>query len=316
MSTEALLRVEGVSRYYGDLCAVRHLDLVVNRGEVVGLLGVNGAGKTTALQMLAGNLAPSSGRIEIAGHDLARVPRRAKQALGYLPDQPPLYRDMTVAEYLQFAARLHGIARARVRASVAQAMARCELADVAQRLIGNLSKGFRQRVGIAQAIVHEPSLVILDEPTVGLDVVQMQAIRRLVRELAAQHGVILSTHMLAEVEAVCDRVEILHAGRVVYRHKLTPHRAEPSCSHVRARLLAPPAIEQIVALAEGITAEYRMPGELHAQVANYESFAERLTAAAVREGWRLVEITAVQRSLEHVFLAAIRDDVLGERPAA
>lgn len=316
MSTEALLRAEGVSRYYGDLCAVRQLDLVVNRGEVVGLLGVNGAGKTTALQMLAGNLAPSSGRIEIAGHDLERAPLGAKRALGYLPDQPPLYRDMTVAEYLKFAARLHGVSRAHVRASVAQTMARCELTDVAHRLIGNLSKGFRQRVGIAQAIVHEPSLVILDEPTVGLDVVQMQAIRRLVRELAAQHGVVLSTHMLAEVAAVCDRVDILHAGRIVYRHTLTQSSTAPADSHVRARLLAPPAIDHISALAQGITARYTASGELHAQVPNYASFAEQLTAAAVREGWRLVEITPVQRSLEQVFLAAIRDDVPGEEPAA
>lgn len=312
MSTEALLRVEGVSRYYGDFCAVRHLDLAVSRGEVVGLLGVNGAGKTTVLQMLSGNLAPSSGRIEIAGHDLARAPRRAKQALGYLPDQPPLYRDMTVTEFLRYVARLHGVARGRVDSSVAQVISRCGLSDVAPRLIGNLSKGFRQRVGIAQAIVHDPPLVILDEPTVGLDVVQMQAIRRLVRELAAQHGVILSTHMLAEVEAVCDRVEILHAGQVVYRHALSQSSAQAAGSLARARLLTPPAIDRILTLLGVIEAHYTAPGWLQVQVSHYEPFAEALTAAATREGWRLVEIAPLQRSLEQVFLTAIRDDVAAE----
>lgn len=308
MSTQALLHVEGVSRYYGDRCAVRHLDLAVARGEVVGLLGVNGAGKTTALQMLSGNLAPSSGRIVIGGHDLARVPCRAKQALGYLPDQPPLYRDMSVVEYLQYAARLHGMSGRDARQAVARVMARCELTEVAQRLIGNLSKGFRQRVGIAQAVVHEPVLVILDEPTVGLDVVQMQAIRRLVRELATQHGVILSTHMLAEVEAVCDRVEILHAGQVVYRHTLAEGRSVGSTLLARAQLLAPPAIERLRALLGVIEADYSAPGWLQAQVSDYGLFAEALTRAAVSEGWRLVEVAPLQRSLEQVFLAAIRDD--------
>jgi len=316
MSTEALLRAEGVSRYYGDRCAVRHLELSVARGEVVGVLGVNGAGKTTALQMLSGNLAPSSGRIVIAGYDLAQSPRRAKQALGYLPDQPPLYRDMTVAEYLRYAAGLHGVPRADARRAVARVMARCELTDVAQRLIGNLSKGFRQRVGIAQALVHEPSLVILDEPTVGLDVVQMQAIRRLVRELAGQHGVILSTHMLAEVEAVCDRVEILHAGQVVYRHTLAGHSAAISVRQARAQLLAPPAIERLRTLPGVVDAQYLAPGCLQAQVADYEPFAEALTSAAVNEGWRLVEVAPVQRSLEQVFLAAIRDDAPAEGRAS
>lgn len=308
MSTEALLRVEGVSHYYGDLCAVRDLDLIVTRGEVVGLLGVNGAGKTTTLQMLSGNLAPSAGRITIAGHDLARAPRHAKQSLGYLPDQPPLYRDMCVRDFLQFAARLRGLGGSAAKQAVARAMARCELTEVARRLIGNLSRGFRQRVGIAQAIVHDPPLVILDEPTVGLDVVQMQAIRALVRELASEHGVILSTHMLAEVEAVCDRVEIMQAGRIVFRQRISALREAATGVQAKAQLLAAPDVERIRALPGVTEAHYSAPGRLDARVSDYPLFAESLVQVAASEGWRLVELAPAQASLEQVFLAAIRDD--------
>ncbi|CAK0765176.1 hypothetical protein CCP3SC15_3230001 [Gammaproteobacteria bacterium] len=167
------------------------------------------------MQVLAGCLAPSAGRVFINGHDLLDEPHAAKTALGYLPERPPLYRELTVDEYLRYCARLRGVSGRRITAALVQAKERCGLTGVGGRLIGNLSKGYQQRVGIAQAILHSPALVILDEPTVGLDPLQMREIRALVRELSAEHAVILSTHILPDVQATCDRVQIIHQGRLV-----------------------------------------------------------------------------------------------------
>jgi len=217
---EILMAAEGLSRYYSDHCAVDKLELYLKKGEVLGLLGPNGAGKSTTMQMLTGNLAPSTGSIKINGIDLLDEPRKAKQHLGYLPEQPPVYRDLTVNEYLGYCARLHGLGGDARQQAIVQARGRCNLDEVQHRLIGNLSKGFRQRVGIAQAILHNPAVVILDEPTVGLDPLQIREIRHLIRELGKEHAVILSTHILPEVQAVCDRVQILNRGRTVFNDSL------------------------------------------------------------------------------------------------
>lgn len=191
---DELIRVEHLCRDYGDQRAVVDLSFRLHRGEILGLLGPNGAGKTSTLQMITGNLAPSAGRIVVAGHDLLDRPRKAKRNIGYLPETPPLHNDMPVAGFLRYCARLHEIPRRRCHRAVSSAMERCGLADAGDRLIGNLSKGYRQRVGIAQAIVHEPDVVVLDEPTVGLDPIQIREIRQLIRDLGKDRGVILSTH--------------------------------------------------------------------------------------------------------------------------
>ena len=201
-----IIRAEGLTRRYGHLRAVDALSFSVERGEVLALLGPNGAGKTTALSMLTGTLAPHAGHICIAGHELAEAPQQAKRALGYLPEIPPLYPELTVNEYLHFCARLHGMNRRTARTATHAVCARCGLETVARRLIGHLSKGYRQRVGIAQAIVHQPAAVILDEPTVGLDPVQIRASRDLIRGLAASAAVIVSTHLLNEAEEIATRV--------------------------------------------------------------------------------------------------------------
>jgi ABC-2 type transport system ATP-binding protein len=217
---DRLINAIGLSRYYSEHCAVNNVDVVLHKGEVLGLLGPNGAGKSTTMQMLTGNLSPSAGEIQINGIDLLDEPRNAKQQLGYLPEQPPLYRDLTVSEYLHYCARLRNVPSAQRKGVIATASERCGLQDVSKRLIGNLSKGFRQRVGIAQAILHNPAVVILDEPTVGLDPIQIREIRRLIRELGQEHGIILSTHILPEVQAVCDRVQILNRGKTVFNDTL------------------------------------------------------------------------------------------------
>ena len=201
MTQDILLSVEGISRNYDGQKAIENISFEIHRGEVVALLGANGAGKSTTLNIISGNLTPHSGAVRICNHNIATQPKQAKSNLGYLPDTPPLYRELTVREYLQFAARIHGVNKKDVAISVDHAIDVCGLRSVANKLIANLSKGFKQRVGIAQAIVHNPALVILDEPTVGLDPVQMQGIRSLLDELSKNHSVLLSTHLLAEAEA-------------------------------------------------------------------------------------------------------------------
>lgn len=217
---DSLIMASGLSRFYSDHCAVNNLDLVLKKGEVLGLLGPNGAGKSTTMQMLTGNLAPTAGEILIHGIDLLDEPRKAKQQIGYLPEQPPVYRDLTVDEYLHYCTRLRNMPSAQRKEAAERASERCGLQEVGKRLIGNLSKGYRQRVGIAQAILHNPAVVILDEPTVGLDPIQIREIRSLIRELGQEHGIILSTHILPEVQAVCDRVQILNRGKTVFNGTL------------------------------------------------------------------------------------------------
>jgi len=214
--TKITVSAKDLSRSYGSRSAVQHIGFELRQGEVLGLLGPNGAGKTTTLQMLAGCLAPSTGTIEICGINLLEHPRQAKALLGYLPETPPLYRELSVDEYLRLAARLHRVPRNEIAATVSKAKQRCGLSEVGKRLVGHLSKGYQQRVGIAQAIVHNPRVVILDEPTVGLDPIQIREIRSLIRELGGEHSVILSTHILPEVESVCDRIQIMNQGKLVF----------------------------------------------------------------------------------------------------
>ncbi len=210
------LSADRLVRRSGARCVVNELSLRLHRGEVVGLLGHNGAGKSTTLQMLAGVLTPHAGTIDICGFDLGRQPREAKAHVGFLPEVPPLYGDMRVDDYLVFAARLRRIPRTEVASALADAKRRCGLENSGRNFIGALSKGYQQRVGIAQAIIHEPEVIILDEPTVGLDLAQLRDVRALIRELGGAHSVILSTHLLDEAEALCDRIEIMRSGYIAY----------------------------------------------------------------------------------------------------
>jgi len=210
-----LLQLRAVSRVLAGRRVVADLNLSLDRGSVLGLLGVNGAGKSTTLRMIAGLLTPSSGQVLIGGVDLREEPAVARR-LGFLPEQAPLYPELRVQEYLAFCARLRGLRGDAIAPAVSRIIERCGLGDVRRRLLGNLSKGFQQRVGLAQAIVHAPELVVLDEPASGLDPLQAVQIRALVRELGQEHAVILSTHLLPDVQACCERVAILHEGTLRY----------------------------------------------------------------------------------------------------
>ena len=220
-SPTAHIEAQGISKRYGELLAVDDVSFQVERGDVVGFLGPNGAGKTTTMRILTGFIPPTDGTALIAGHDIFSDPLAARRAIGYLPETPPLYPEMDVRGYLAYVARLKDVPRAERGDAVDRVLERCGLAKVHRRVIGSLSKGYRQRVGLAQAIVHSPPVLILDEPTVGLDPIQIREIRDLIAELASpeagekRHTVILSTHILAEVEAICRRVMLINAGRKV-----------------------------------------------------------------------------------------------------
>ncbi|MCH7600278.1 MAG: ABC transporter ATP-binding protein [Myxococcales bacterium] len=215
------IEARNLSKRYGDVEAVSDLSFTINKGEIVGFLGPNGAGKTTTMRMLTGFLPATDGTAYIAGHEIFAEPLAARRAVGYLPENPPLYPEMTVLGYLRFVAKIKDVPRSESKDAVDRALLRCGLGEVRKRVIGDLSKGFRQRVGLAQAIVHNPPVLILDEPTVGLDPIQIREIRGLISDLAspergeARHTVILSTHILNEVEAICERIILINEGRKV-----------------------------------------------------------------------------------------------------
>jgi len=214
--TPPTLVARHLSRRLGKRWLLNDVSLTLQRGEVLGLLGHNGAGKSTTLQLLAGALRPDSGEIQIGGFDLLRQPELAKARLGFLPEHPPLYRELSVDAFLTFAARLRRMPDAAIRQALIETKQRCGLVTVGSRIIGTLSKGYQQRVGIAQAIIHQPEVIILDEPTVGLDPAQLREMRALIRELGNHHSVILSTHLLPEIESLCDRVEVMRQGTLIY----------------------------------------------------------------------------------------------------
>jgi ABC-2 type transport system ATP-binding protein len=302
MENDSLIKVDHLSRRYGDNLAVNDVSFEVRRGEVLGFLGPNGAGKSTTMQMLTGNLAPTTGRIIINGIDMLASPKEAKLALGFLPEQPPLYRELSVDEYLTFCARLNRIAKGEVSRAVQRAKERCGLTEVGGRLINNLSKGYQQRVGIAQAIIHSPDVVILDEPTVGLDPIQIREIRKLIRELGGEHSVILSTHILPEVQATCDRVQIINQGQLVLSDSIEGLTRRMQTSSLVVALRRPPAVEALQALPGIDAVETLEDGRLRLSHAPEQNPAESLVERAVAEGWGLYELTPERLSLEDVFV--------------
>jgi ABC-2 type transport system ATP-binding protein len=298
---ELTVSAHELSRSFGGNIAVRGVDIELRRGEVLGLLGPNGAGKTTTMQMLTGNLAPSTGSVNICGIDLLDRPAAAKARIGYLPEVPPLYKELTVDEYLQFAARIHRVPHKNAKEAVTRAKRRCGVDVSGGKLIGSLSKGYQQRVGIAQAIVHEPDVVILDEPTVGLDPIQIREIRALIRELRDQHSVILSTHILPEVEAVCDRVNILHRGAIVYSDSIEALRRFRGGQALRVGLRHPPSVEIIQALP-GVASAQSIDGFVRILPTEGQDPIDALVSAAVERGWGLHYLAPEAASLEDVFV--------------
>ncbi|MBF0417765.1 MAG: ABC transporter ATP-binding protein [Magnetococcales bacterium] len=300
--TETMIRMTGVSKRFGPIAAVDGIDLEVRRGEVVGFLGPNGAGKTTTMRMLSGLLAPSEGSIAVAGIDVLDNPVEARAKIGFLPENPPIYGEMTVREYLDYLATLRRVPRAKLTESVNRAMERCGLTGVANRLLRNLSKGYKQRAGIAQAIVHAPDVVVLDEPTVGLDPIQIREIRALIRELGGEHSVLLSSHILPEVRMTCQRVAVIHQGRIVADDSLDAleNRAHGKSIHY-ARWRNPPSPEALLAIPGVADLHPRDDGWLIGAQPEFDPVPD-LVRLSVNQGWDLRELTPAGGSLEEIFL--------------
>ncbi len=304
--TPPLIEVTALSRQFGDHVAVDNISFRLLRGQILGFLGPNGAGKSTTMQMLTGNLAPSSGTVQIRGIDLHHQAKRAKTQLGYLPEQPPLYLEMSVDEYLLFCARLHGIAKVDINEALARSKDRCGLSEVGPRMIGNLSKGYQQRVGIAQAIIHNPEIIILDEPTVGLDPIQIIEIRQLIKQLGQNHGIILSTHILPEVQSICDRVQIINEGKLVFSGSLNELDATGGCHSISIKLLRAPAFAALEQL-DGIVSAEHLQGNhfrlyLNDNQTDINPLLESLAQHAVQHDWGLIELLPEHTSLEQVFI--------------
>ena len=300
--SDITLSAVALSRYYGGNRAVHDVSLDLRRGEVLGLLGPNGAGKTTTMQMITGNLAPSSGSVSVCGIDLIDRPTAAKTRIGYLPEVPPLYRELRVDEFLRLAGRLHKVKKSELRAAVERAKNRCGLSDMGARLIGSLSKGYQQRVGIAQAIIHEPEVVILDEPTIGLDPNQIREIRSLIRSLGTEHSVILSTHILPEVEAICDRVQILHRGEVVFSDSIAGLRQFRGGHSLQVALHRPPPVEELSRVAGGAEVTRLNASVFRIKPAEGEDPTDAIVRASVQGDWGLYQLQPAHASLEEVFV--------------
>lgn len=297
----AQIAVENLERFYAGVPAVRNVSLAVERGQILALLGPNGAGKTTILSMLSGNLAPHGGRIQIGGHDLLDEPRAAKRELGYLPESPPLYPDMTVAEYLRYCARLRGLDRAACDVAVDRVCERVAIGNERRRLLGHLSKGYRQRVGIAQAIVHSPHAVVLDEPTVGLDPIQIREMQNLICSLGRDAAVLVSTHLLDEASEIATHVAILHEGELVYQAAAEPESDEVVCLRVEFAAGPPPA--RLSALPGVSSVDCIGPGTFVIRATAGQDPREALLRAALAEAWGLVAMQSHRTSLEEVFLS-------------
>ncbi len=297
-----LINAEHLSRYYGKHCAIKEVSFTLAQGEVLGFLGPNGAGKTTTMQILSGNLAPSSGRVEINGDDLQGQPKLAKRSLGYLPDTPPLYKDLSVQEFLYYCAQLHGIPKKAISSAVIKAQDRCGLMAVSDRLIANLSKGYQQRIGIAQAIIHNPDVIILDEPTVGLDPLQIKEIRDLIGELGRDHGIILSTHTLSEVQAVCTHVQIIHQGQLILKESISYLNQQMDTGSVLISTRLKPDLTVLSALAGVLSIETMPDQKIKVAYRLTDNPTQRIIETIISFGWELQELTPIKRSMEDIFI--------------
>jgi ABC-2 type transport system ATP-binding protein len=303
-----MIQVERLTKQYGSVKAIERISFEVGRGEIVGLLGPNGAGKTTTMRVLTTYLAPTSGRAVLAGHDVLDEPLEVRRHVGYLPENVPLYSEMRVKEYLRFRAQLKDVPRSSRRRAISEVISRCRLADVEQRVLGHLSRGYRQRVGLAEAMIHDPDILILDEPTSGLDPIQIREVRDLIRELGDRHTILLSTHIMPEVEAVCGRVIIIAQGRIALDDQLDLIRMDKAIL-VEARGPAEP-IRNILLAIDGvrtvtITKQDQGIAGFEVQTRGGMDLRETVCQRLTTQGWPLRTLDVRKGSLEERFVAAV-----------
>ncbi|HXG88305.1 MAG TPA: ABC transporter ATP-binding protein [Vicinamibacterales bacterium] len=312
-----MIEVQNLTKRYGTVTAVNDVTFRVEAGEILGFLGPNGAGKTTTMRIITGYMPATEGRVLVGGSDVFEKPIEAKRRTGYLPETPPLYPDMTVREYLNFVARIKGVARRDIKSRVDDAMKKTWVADMANRHCAKLSKGYKQRVGLAQAIIHNPDVLILDEPTAGLDPKQIIETRQLIRELGGNHTIVLSTHILPEVSQTCQRVVIISKGRVVavdtpdnltarLRGSETMYlQVAGTAGEIETALGAIPGITRVSATARDGLVEVEVDSE------RGHDIRRELSSTIVNRGWGLLELRPMRMSLEEIFLSLTTEDATG-----
>jgi ABC-2 type transport system ATP-binding protein len=309
-----LIVADRLTKVYPGKRAIEEVSFEVGAGEIVGFLGPNGAGKTTTMRILTCFQPATEGTARVAGYDVFEQADDVKRQIGYLPESPPLYTDMRVREYLEFVARVKRVPRNEIRSRISNTIERCGLGDVAHRLTGKLSKGYRQRVGLAQAILHAPPILILDEPTSGLDPRQVVEVRKLIRELAGEHTIILSTHILPEVSMTCQRVIVINRGRIVLSSELedlTRHGTDRQTLQIEIAIDRDVATE--IAANAGVQRVEAMPGtegtrRYRALCDRSREVQPRLAAFVVGQGWGLVELRVEETSLEEIYLRVVSSE--------
>jgi gliding motility-associated transport system ATP-binding protein len=307
-----LIKVENLTKRYAAKTAIESMSFEVQKGEILGFLGPNGAGKTTTMRIITGYMPASAGSVQVDGYDVFNNPLDVRRRIGYLPENPPLYPEMSVAGYLRFVAKIKGVSKDRLDSDVSRVMDRASVTDVKDRIIAKLSKGYKQRVGLAQALINDPPVLILDEPTIGLDPKQIHEVRELIKELAGNHTVVLSTHILPEVEQTCHRVIIIDRGKIVavdtpQNLRLQLQGAErvfvevegPS-AEITARLKSMPGVVDVRTLeVSNGRHRFQIEGELRKDIRS------DLARAIVQNGWGLLELQSATMSLEDIFLKLI-----------
>ncbi|MCS7214229.1 MAG: ABC transporter ATP-binding protein [Candidatus Calescibacterium sp.] len=304
--SEVLVSLEGITKYYGDRLAVDNISFDVGKGEILGFLGPNGAGKTTSMRIITGYMPPTKGSVKVAGIDMLEKPVEAKKHIGYLPENPPIYTEMTVLSYLRFVAKLKKVPSNKIKERLDFVLQKCGLEQVKGRIIGNLSRGYKQRVGIAQAIIHDPEIIIFDEPTVGLDPQQVVEIRNLIKEISREKTVILSTHILSEVTKICDRVIIISQGRLVFGKYLDEIGEETEEKRIKVVIDGKEQIQMAYDIVSKISGVKKVSSEDSTLlvVSNQDirkSIVEKLTEAKIIP----LEVYREKPSLEEIYLKVV-----------
>jgi ABC-2 type transport system ATP-binding protein len=298
---EPIVKIEGLSHRYSSTWAIRDINFQIGATGIVGLLGSNGAGKSTIMNILCGALNQTEGRVYIDNIDMRKQPRQAKKLIGFLPQNPPLYMDLTVDEYLHYCAGLRLMSKAEMKPAINEAKERCGVAHYSSRLIRNLSGGYRQRVGIAQAIVHKPKLVVLDEPTNGLDPNQIIEVRSLIKEIARERAIIFSSHILSEVQLLCKEIKMIESGRIVFSDTMDAFNNYVEPHSMLVHLENPPSASELQQIAGISKVDFLTERQVRLSFSGDQDITESVIATSIEKGWRLREISLDKTALDEIF---------------
>ena len=297
----SIVKIEHLSHRYSSSWAIRDINIEITQSGIVGLLGSNGAGKSTTMNILCGSLNQTEGNVYVGDIDMRKAPEAAKRLIGFLPQNPPLYMDLTVDEYLEYCANLRKMRKAEIRPAMEVAKERCGIAHFSQRLIRNLSGGYRQRVGIAQAIIHRPQLVVLDEPTNGLDPNQIIEVRALIKEIAVDRAVIFSSHILSEIQVLCKEIKMIDSGRIVFSDTMDAFNNYVEPHSVLMQMENPPAAEELMRIPGATKVDFLTERQIRLYFNADQEITERIIALSVAGGWQLREISLDKSSLDEIF---------------